>query len=259
MSVTPTYYQNQKLCDAIAKHGNTSRASLGRYVFSKIKVYEDLCIFGKAFIENRVCGHINYLARFGHGDDSNGHDIETHNLMRLHCYGIVTTGGQCNKKETITASHMVCKRTLLEEQRGYLSFFVPKKDGMAMSLLVSLMKDDRVFVISHDPEEEWTCNNLPFVIDKEKGYNVGFRGINLTRYTFVDDESVQLTTNIWVQEGEHDMTGELACEKYPHIQDFLYDCFYIDVTCRDYNADTNCSDIVMEHVVKLNISRMLAD
>ena len=220
-------------------------------IVSQVRSFKDLCVLGKAFIENRVCRHINYYGEFGKSEDSNGHSCETNNLSTLHDRGVLTTGGQCNLKLPD------------EEQRGYLEFYCEPR--VANKIRERLFNDPRIYTVDFgtitgrdrrslecesekQPVHNFFCNakcdwkeSGNIVEHVQKCEYIGCL-LNLTRYIPTESIDWNYCTNLHVDTHPR----EMIWPEYPNITEILYDKPFFSIVCRDYGAPKNCSDILLE-------------
>jgi hypothetical protein len=261
-------YTNPALESMINEYGNQSQKHVMQHVYPHILSYKDLCIFRKAFIDNRVCRHINYCGSFGSSDDANGHDIEQINLSTLHTYGIVTIGGQCNSSKVIESMVKADNGAMfLEEQRGFLDFYIPKDDPKTGELIDKLFADERIFTIVH-VGEEGVQHNCPTDVDREQGHNIFKHRINVTRYTPVDkDNTVEQSdgsshpTNVsyglYPFEDRDFYRMKVKCEADEALRTCVRTTLFVSMICKEYNAAQNTSDILLEHVSEVGIERII--
>ncbi len=235
--------------DTITAHG--SNPEMFDNIVLSICSFEDLCKFGKAFIENRVPRHIDYHGEFGKAEDSNGHGIEAKNLAKIHDYNVLTTNGQCNLKLDD------------EEQRGYLDFYCDTT--VANKLTDRLFNDSRVYTVDFGsiknerrPRHNFKCNSMSdwqhvgnevkFV--KSCKYNGCV--LNLTKYIHnTDHDGLECKTKLWeycsnLSVARHPM--DMFDPKFPNIRAVLTDKIFFSIACREYGAPVNCSDVLLEHL-----------
>jgi hypothetical protein len=223
--------------ELISKYGKDE--SKFKKIVKKINTFSELCIFGKAFIENKVCRHIDYYGYFGKSPDTNGHEIEADNLAKIHMFNILTVCGQINlKKED-------------EEQRGYLEFYCEKE--LASKLKESLCKDQRIYVIDFGSvsQPKLYYNFLSGCEEEDESKAIYEENckrknckLNLTRY--ISDGEWIYCTNAFAEE-EHPRS--MLDEKLPNINKILTDKNLLYIICREYGYPVNCSDILLEHII----------
>jgi len=225
-------YQNRKLEEIIDLHGKTSISTILKHV----KNIQDLCIFNKAFITNRLYRNINYLAEFGKAEDTNGHDIERNKLTHLHDYGIITSSGQSN--------------LLLpnEHQRGYLEFYTSKItiDRLKDSLLqhpdiYTIIFYNKTQHISNFPKDT-TMINLTKRKDKHG------------EWTYPTNYWNDFSHSIYTYKDEYEDDTRLY---FPKVNKIVDECALVCIICIQYGHTINCSDILLDLLQSCGIQRIL--
>jgi hypothetical protein len=238
-------YTNTKLLKLIDEHGMDDIEP----ILENIENFNDLCIFGKAFIENKVYRHIDYLGMFGKSEDSNGHDSVTDNLIQLHQFGIVTTGGQIN---TIS----LCENIYLQ-QRSYLTFYCTKE--VSNTIINELFLKTSIYTIVYTNDSH-IIHNVP----KEDMIK---DSVNVTRTTTNDfNNKYDNHSNIWLDRREgyyydfvnSDSEEELESINFDEL--FLNECLFITLIFKEYknfNKSEDVSSILLEIVKKCNVPQLI--
>jgi hypothetical protein len=224
--------------DTISAHG--SNPDMFDDIVLSICTFEDLCKFGKAFIENRVPRHIDYYGEFGKAEDSNGHGIERENLAKIHDYNVLTTNGQCNLKLDD------------EEQRGYLDFYC--NTTIANKLRERLFNDSRIYTVDFGTvENERQCKHNFLCISREscpqhvKSCKTLGCILNLSKYINSETNKWTYFTNLFTDSHPREMFNP----EYLNICTVLNNKHYFSIANREYGALTNCSDVLLEHLKQI--------
>jgi len=227
-------YINTKISSLIDKYGLIDIEPILKNILN----FNDLCIFGKAFIENKIYRHIEYYGMFGKSSDSNGHESESSNLIKLHQYGIFTTNGQIN---ILTKD---------EEQRSYLSFYCENK--VSNKIISLLLLDSRIYTIIYSFNNNSETNIIHNVPSKEIIENK----INVTRY-LDNDKIYNNQTNIWFD------SHPLECYSYDEEDTNIYydhilnSCLHICILCKEYGYKQDTTSILLEIIKECNIPEII--
>ena len=242
-------YINNELSLLIDKHGLNDIEP----IVKSINNFEDFCIFGKAFIENKIYRHIDYLGPFGKSSDSNGHSSEVNRLIELHQYGILTTGGQINLIDKMC------------QQRSYLDFYCEKNvSNKILPLLLSSSESKNIYTIIFTIDGD-IIHNVP----KEKQI-LGEKNnkINVTKYLNYNDDNKEwiYKTNIWFDShpldcyyyrvDDEDNEEELMIE----FDFILNKCLYISIIYKDYceyDENKETSTILLNIIKEVGIPQMI--
>ena len=240
-------YTNNKLLKLIENYGLIDIEP----ILENIENYYDLCIFGKAFIENKLYRHIDYLAMFGKSNDSNGHNIVTENLIQLHQFGIITRDGQINtiQKEDKT----------IIQQRSYLSIYCKKE--VSNKIISELLLDNRIFTVIYTSD-----NHIIHNVPKEE--IIRNKMINVTRSSNASNEWNNCT-NIWFDNREsycyyYNNSSDSEEDEEENSIDFndfiLNNCLYITLIYKEYKKyehNEDVSSILLEIVKNCGIEQII--
>ncbi len=222
-------YTNNKLLKLIDKYGLVNI----ELILENVENFNDLCIFGKAFIENKVYRHIDYLAMFGKSNDSNGHDLVKDNLIQLHQFGILTRDGQINTNQELN-------KTIIQ-QRSYLSFYCKKE--VSNIIISNLLLHTNIYTIIFTNDNH-VIHNVP------KEDTIKNKMINVTRSANASNEWNNCT-NIWFDNREsycyYYTSSTLDSDKEENSIDFddfiLSDCLYITLVFKEYKQYEESEDV----------------
>jgi hypothetical protein len=193
----------------------------------EIHTFDDLLVFGKAFLQNKLYRSVVYYGMFGKSADTNGHDTQRDALLKCHNLRCFTTNGQVNQ---YTQNH---------QQRSYVDFWC--EQTTANKLLEQLMKRFDIYFLVLHPTQQLVKNF------------VGSR-INLTRLRQDTSQPFDEPTNMWsshsyedicaqekTREGYEDEVG--YHESYNNIFDSLV---YIVFCVKEFNYTIEAADILVE-------------
>jgi hypothetical protein len=224
-------YTNIELSKLIDKYGLTDIEP----ILENIENFHDLCIVGKAFIQNKLYRHIDYLAMFGKSEDSNGHQVVTNNLIELHQLGIFTRDGQINNISKNIYNDIIV------QQRSYLIFYCQK--DISNIIISKLLLHSKIYTIIFTKDNH-VIHNVP----KEE---INRDCVNITRSTNSTNLNVNNEwnnhTNIWLDEREsycYYYHTEEEEEENLNFDDFiLNECLCISIIFKEYKNYEENEDV----------------
>jgi hypothetical protein len=224
---------NTQLEAAIQQYGHTNLNP----VLKHIKTFDDLLVFGQAFLSNKLYRSVSYFGEFGKCEDTNGHQKERERLLQIHsfqnrCY---TVSGQIND----------------ENQRSYISFFC--ESATAKKLLPQLQARNDIYFMMLCPEGK-------------KYFNFSSNSINLTRIPIVNNETNEAymyPTNMWADlthecmcnaesthaasfNNEGDDEDEWEIQNHPNFDKIFDQLVFVEFCVKEYNYYIETAGILLE-------------
>jgi hypothetical protein len=201
-------------------------------ILKNIHSFDDLLVFGKAFIENKLYRSVNYLGMFGKSSDTDGHDSQRDNLIKCHKYRCFTTGGQINKK------------TETYQQRSYITFWCEPE--IAEKLKIEFEKRNDIY---------YTL----FYSNKPNFTNYNTKKINLTRVKINETEFNEYT-NFWPLSSytEICLNEYTRREKHNEIKyhsnynNIFQSLVHIELCVKEYNYSIESADILLSCLHTIN-------
>ena len=248
-------YSNTKLDELISTYGLTKITKDNKQYLSILKAInntKDLCIYGKAFIDQKLYTTWNTLAMFG-TVDSNGHEIEQKNLSELHTYGIFTVEGQQN---------LISNEEL---QKGYLIFFC--KPNLLGKLSSSLFNDPRIcicinnrYAIPEIQDAPNTKNDRDLIIHNFSVDDHNKNNVSATvTYQLNDKNEFETFSTIPLTTMFDDSSYTYKTSKFysPNINKILIRMVCVCIVNSTFGQDVNCSDILLEHLKNINAKKVI--
>jgi hypothetical protein len=197
-------------------------------ILALVKNFDDLLVFGKAFLTNQLYRSVSYLGEFGKESDTCGHDQERDRLLECHTLRCFTINGQISSKYKDSQG-------CLTLQRSYISFFCEKSTAEHLLPQLKSREDLYFTMLSHEIEER------NFTEDK----------INMTKYQTV--EKWVFYTNMWRKWTYKDIcedeftrktaSGDKCYKDYNAIFDKLV---FVEFVMKEYNGSKESAEVLLE-------------